>query len=111
VQWAGLIAPGATVLDVAAGRGRHSRFFADRGHAITALERKIFEKAIFPAVDPLSSTSRILDPQIVGEEHYAVARQVQAILSRGVNVLEGLDAVRGLGGSALQRLGGWLLAA
>src|SRR5271156_887125 len=50
--------------------------------AITALERKIFEKAIFPAVDPLGSTSRILDPQIVGEEHYAVARQVQAILQR-----------------------------
>ncbi|HLW69679.1 MAG TPA: F0F1 ATP synthase subunit beta [Candidatus Binataceae bacterium] len=50
--------------------------------AITALERKIFEKAIFPAVDPLASTSRILDPQIVGEEHYAVARQVQAILQR-----------------------------
>jgi F-type H+-transporting ATPase subunit beta len=50
--------------------------------AITALERKIFEKAIFPAVDPLASTSRILDPQIVGEEHYAVARQVQQILQR-----------------------------
>ncbi|HVN88476.1 MAG TPA: F0F1 ATP synthase subunit beta [Candidatus Binataceae bacterium] len=50
--------------------------------AITALERKIFEKAIFPAVDPLASTSRILDPQIVGEEHYTVARSVQAILQR-----------------------------
>jgi F-type H+/Na+-transporting ATPase subunit beta len=50
--------------------------------AITALERKIFEKAIFPAVDPLASTSRILDPQIVGEEHYEVARQVQQILQR-----------------------------
>ncbi|HVC45343.1 MAG TPA: F0F1 ATP synthase subunit beta [Candidatus Binataceae bacterium] len=50
--------------------------------AITALDRKIFEKAIFPAVDPLASTSRILDPQIVGEEHYAVARQVQQILQR-----------------------------
>jgi F-type H+-transporting ATPase subunit beta len=50
--------------------------------AITALERKIFEKAIFPAVDPLASTSRILDPQVVGEEHYAVARAVQAILQR-----------------------------
>jgi F-type H+-transporting ATPase subunit beta len=50
--------------------------------AITALERKIFEKAIFPAVDPLASTSRILDPQIVGEDHYAVARQVQQILQR-----------------------------
>jgi F-type H+-transporting ATPase subunit beta len=50
--------------------------------AITALDRKIFEKAIFPAVDPLASTSRILDPQIVGDEHYNVARRVQAILQR-----------------------------
>ena len=50
--------------------------------AITALDRKIFEKAIFPAVDPLASTSRILDPQIVGDEHYQVARQVQQILQR-----------------------------
>ncbi|MGH7987425.1 MAG: F0F1 ATP synthase subunit beta, partial [Candidatus Binataceae bacterium] len=43
--------------------------------AITALDRKIFEKAIFPAVDPLSSSSRILDAQIVGQEHYDVARR------------------------------------
>jgi len=50
--------------------------------AITALDRKIFEKAIFPAVDPLASSSRILDPQVVGEEHYQVARRVQAILQR-----------------------------
>ncbi len=50
--------------------------------AVTALERKIFEKAIFPAVDPLASTSRVLDPQVVGEEHYQVARQVQQILQR-----------------------------
>ena len=50
--------------------------------AITALDRKIFEKAIFPAVDPLASTSRILDPQVVGDEHYNVARRVQAILQR-----------------------------
>ena len=50
--------------------------------AVTALDRKIFEKAIFPAVDPLGSTSRILDPQVVGEEHYEVARGVQAILQR-----------------------------
>src|SRR5208337_301041 len=48
--------------------------------AVTALDRKVFEKAIFPAVDPLGSTSRILDPQVVGEEHYNVARRVQAIL-------------------------------
>jgi len=50
--------------------------------AVTALDRKIFEKAIFPAVDPLASTSRILDPQVVGDQHYAVARRVQAILQR-----------------------------
>ncbi len=50
--------------------------------ATTVLERKLFEKAIYPSVDPLSSTSRILDPQIVGQEHYDVARQVQAILQR-----------------------------
>ncbi|MGC1678291.1 MAG: F0F1 ATP synthase subunit beta [Candidatus Binataceae bacterium] len=50
--------------------------------AVTALDRKIFEKGIFPAVDPLGSTSRILDPQIVGQEHYDVARGVQAILQR-----------------------------
>jgi F-type H+-transporting ATPase subunit beta len=50
--------------------------------ATTVLERKLFEKGIFPAVDPLASTSRILDPQVVGEEHYDVARRVQAILQR-----------------------------
>ncbi len=50
--------------------------------ASTVLERKIYEKAIFPAVDPLASSSRILDPQIVGEDHYNVARGVQAILQR-----------------------------
>jgi len=50
--------------------------------ATTALERKIFEKGIFPAVDPLASTSRILDPQVVGQEHYDVARRVQQILQR-----------------------------
>jgi F-type H+/Na+-transporting ATPase subunit beta len=50
--------------------------------AITALDRKIFEKAIFPAVDPLASTSRILDPQVVGADHYNVARRVQQILQR-----------------------------
>ncbi|MGD0073148.1 MAG: F0F1 ATP synthase subunit beta [Candidatus Binataceae bacterium] len=50
--------------------------------ATTVLERKLFEKAIYPSVDPLASTSRILDPQIVGQEHYEVARQVQAILQR-----------------------------
>jgi F-type H+-transporting ATPase subunit beta len=50
--------------------------------ATTVLERKLTEQGIYPAVDPLTSTSRILDPHIVGEEHYTVARQVQAILQR-----------------------------
>lgn len=46
------------------------------------LERAIFERGIYPAIDPLASTSRILDPQIVGEEHYNVARGVQRVLQR-----------------------------
>jgi F-type H+-transporting ATPase subunit beta len=50
--------------------------------ATTVLSRAIVEKGIYPAVDPLDSTSRILDPRYVGEEHYAVARQVQVILQR-----------------------------
>ncbi len=50
--------------------------------ATTVLERSIAELGIYPAVDPLASTSRILDPQIVGEEHYAVARAVQRVLQR-----------------------------
>lgn len=50
--------------------------------ATVALERSIAEKSIFPAVDPLASTSRILDPVIVGEEHYKTAREVQRVLQR-----------------------------
>jgi F-type H+/Na+-transporting ATPase subunit beta len=50
--------------------------------ATIALERSIVEKGIYPAVDPLTSTSRILDPNIVGEEHYLVAREVQRMLQR-----------------------------
>jgi F-type H+-transporting ATPase subunit beta len=50
--------------------------------ATTYLERKIFVRGIYPAVDPLVSTSRILDPRIVGQEHYDVARGVQQILQR-----------------------------
>jgi len=50
--------------------------------ATTVLSRGIAEKGIYPAVDPLDSTSRILDPGIVGEEHYRVARQVQGVLQR-----------------------------
>lgn len=50
--------------------------------ATTVLNRAISEKGIYPAVDPLDSTSRMLDPQIVGDEHYGVARQVQQILQK-----------------------------
>jgi F-type H+-transporting ATPase subunit beta len=50
--------------------------------ATTYLERRIFVKGIYPSVDPLVSTSRILDPRIVGEEHYEVARGVQQVLQR-----------------------------
>ncbi len=50
--------------------------------ATTTLDRGISGKGIYPAIDPLQSTSRILDPQVVGEEHYAVAREVQRILQR-----------------------------
>lgn len=50
--------------------------------ATTVLSRSIAELGIYPAVDPLDSTSRILDPQVVGEEHYNVSRQVQKVLQR-----------------------------
>ena len=54
------------------------------GHldAVVALDRSIFEKAIFPAVDPLASSSRILDPNIVGLDHFDTARNVQRVLQR-----------------------------
>ena len=49
---------------------------------VTVLSRQIVEQGIFPAVDPLASTSRMLDPRIVGEEHYNMAREVQRVLQR-----------------------------
>ena len=50
--------------------------------ATISLERSIADQGIYPAVDPLTSTSRILDPRVVGEEHYNVARAVQRVLQR-----------------------------
>ncbi|OGU04305.1 MAG: F0F1 ATP synthase subunit beta, partial [Geobacteraceae bacterium GWC2_55_20] len=50
--------------------------------ATTVLSRQIAELGIYPAVDPLDSTSRILDPQVIGEEHYAIARSVQYVLQK-----------------------------
>jgi F-type H+-transporting ATPase subunit beta len=63
--------------------------------ATTVLSRRIVEKGIYPAVDPLASTSRVLDPLVVGEEHYAVARQVQQILQR-YRELQDIIAILGM---------------
>jgi F-type H+-transporting ATPase subunit beta len=63
--------------------------------ATTVLNRAISEMGIFPAVDPLDSTSRILDPNIVGEEHYQVAREVQRILQT-YKSLQDLIAILGM---------------
>ncbi len=63
--------------------------------ATTVLSRAISELGIYPAVDPLDSTSRILDPQIVGEEHYKVARQVQGVLQR-YKELQDIIAILGM---------------
>jgi F-type H+-transporting ATPase subunit beta len=63
--------------------------------ATTVLNRAIAEKGIYPAVDPLDSTSRILDPRIIGEEHYAVARGVQQTL-QGYKNLQDIIAILGM---------------
>ena len=63
--------------------------------ATTVLNRAISEKGIYPAVDPLDSTSRILEPRTVGEDHYAVARQVQEILQR-YKSLQDIIAILGM---------------
>lgn len=63
--------------------------------ATTVLSRSIAEKGIYPAVDPLDSTSRMLDPRIIGEEHYTVARNVQMILQR-YKALQDIIAILGM---------------
>ena len=63
--------------------------------AKTVLSRQIASLGIFPAVDPLESTSRVLDPKIVGDEHYAVARGVQSILQR-YKELQDIIAILGM---------------
>jgi len=61
----------------------------------TVLNRAISEKGIYPAVDPLDSTSRILDPRVIGDEHYEVARDVQNILQR-YKSLQDIIAILGM---------------
>jgi F-type H+-transporting ATPase subunit beta len=63
--------------------------------ATTVLNRAISEQGIYPAVDPLDSTSRILDPRIIGDEHYAVARRVQEILQQ-YKALKDIIAILGM---------------
>lgn len=63
--------------------------------ATTVLSRSIAEKGIYPAVDPLDSTSRILEPRVVGEEHYNIARQVQQILQK-YKSLQDIIAILGM---------------
>ncbi|HHX40058.1 MAG TPA: F0F1 ATP synthase subunit beta, partial [Armatimonadetes bacterium] len=63
--------------------------------ATTILDRRITELGIYPAVDPLASTSRILDPRVVGQEHYDVARGVQFILQR-YRELQDIIAILGI---------------
>ncbi len=63
--------------------------------ATSVLSRSIAEKGIYPAVDPLDSTSRILDPRVIGEEHYEVARQVQETLQR-YKALQDIIAILGM---------------
>ncbi len=63
--------------------------------ATTVLSRSIAEKGIYPAVDPLDSTSRMLDPRVVGQEHYDVARQVQAVLQK-YKSLQDIIAILGM---------------
>jgi F-type H+-transporting ATPase subunit beta len=63
--------------------------------ATTVLSRKLTELGIYPAVDPLASTSRILSPAVVGEEHFSVARQVQEILQRNKE-LQDIIAILGM---------------
>ena len=63
--------------------------------ATTVLSRSIAEKGIYPAVDPLDSTSRMLDPMIVGEEHYEISRKVQTTLQR-YKSLQDIIAILGI---------------
>lgn len=70
VQWAGLIATGCAVLDVAAGGGRHSRFFADRGHPVTAVDRDISVLIPHPGVEILQADLEDGSPWPLGDRTF-----------------------------------------
>ena len=77
--------PDSATLFIAASESDSNLYYATRFMAPDAfiyLERSISEKGIYPAVDPLASSSRLLDPQYVGDRHYNCARRVQTILQR-----------------------------
>jgi SAM-dependent methyltransferase len=73
VQWAGLIAPGATVLDLAAGSGRHSLFFAGRGHPVTAIDRDTGGLPDHPNVEPLTADLEDGSPWPLAGRHFGAA--------------------------------------
>jgi F-type H+-transporting ATPase subunit beta len=76
--------------------------------ATTVLSRGIAELGIYPAVDPLDSTSRMLDPYIVGDEHYTVAREVQRVL-QNYKSLQDIIAILGMDELSGERNGGFFL--
>jgi len=68
--WAGLVAPGATVLDVAAGRGRHTSFFADRGHRVTAVDRDVSALVPSDTVEPIAADLEDGSPWPLAGRHF-----------------------------------------
>jgi SAM-dependent methyltransferase len=73
VQWAGLVAPGTTVLDLAAGSGRHALFFAERGHQVTAVDRDTARLPEHANIEPLAADLEDGSPWPLGNRRFAAA--------------------------------------
>lgn len=73
VQWVGLIAPGVTVLDLAAGGGRHALFFAERGHKVTAVDRDTSRLPAHPDIEPLAADLEDGSPWPLGGRRFGAA--------------------------------------
>src|SRR5437868_11358054 len=73
VQWAGLVTPGADVLDLAAGRGRHASFFAERGHRVTAVDRDVSGLPAHPNIEPLQADLEDGGPWPLGTRCFGAA--------------------------------------